>query len=116
MANKSLFASYAGKLLPRATKTNRAGAPAYALEPRHQLAQLAVTGTLSGTFYASASSQLADVTELVGKVDPAFIAKAAIYARKKGHMKDMPALLLAALSAIDPVTSSIMAISTFLSE
>lgn len=102
MANKSLFASYVGKLLPRATARNRENVPAYALAPRHKLAQLAATGTLSNTFYANGSEQLADVMELVAKVDPAFIAKAAIYARSKGHMKDMPALLLAALSTIDP--------------
>ena len=103
MANKSLFASYAGKLLPQATARNRAGAPAFELGAKHQLAQLAVTGTLSRTFYATARGQLADVAAVAGKVDPAFLAKAAIYARKSGHMKDMPALLLAALSLRDPV-------------
>jgi 60 kDa SS-A/Ro ribonucleoprotein len=101
MANKSLFASYAGKLLPRTNAKNREGAPAYALEPRHQLAQLAMTGTLSSTFYASGLAQLADVQALAAKVDPVFIAKAAIYARKRGSMKDMPALLLANLSMLD---------------
>lgn len=104
MANKSLFASYAGKLLPKALARNKHGAPAYALEARHQLAQLAMTGTLNRTFYASGAAQLADVTALVPKVEPEFLAKAAIYARSKGHMKDMPALLLAALSSVDPVT------------
>ncbi|MCB1485756.1 MAG: RNA-binding protein, partial [Hyphomicrobiaceae bacterium] len=101
MANKSLFASYAGKLLGRPNAKNREGVPAYALEPRANLAQVAVTGTLSRTFYASGAAQLADVIELAAKVEPAFIAKAAIYARKKGQMKDMPALLLAVLSGLD---------------
>ena len=104
MANKSLFASYAGKLLPKPNTRNNAGAPAYALEPRHKLAQLAMTGTLSGTFYTSAQAQLADVKELVDRIDPVFLAKAALWARRNGHMKDMPALLLAAVSVKDPVT------------
>ncbi len=104
MANKNLFASYAGKLLKRADATNAAGAPAYKLDARHQLAQLAMTGTLSRTFYTQAREQLDDVMALLSKVEPAFAAKAAIYARQKGHMKDMPALLLAAISAADPVT------------
>jgi 60 kDa SS-A/Ro ribonucleoprotein len=103
MANKSLFAGYAGKLLPRANAKNRESAPAYAYGPKHKLAQLAVTGTLSRTFYATSRAQLADVMEQARNVEPAFLAKAAIYARTKGHMKDMPALLLAALSASDPV-------------
>ncbi|MEQ1671596.1 MAG: RNA-binding protein, partial [Hyphomicrobium sp.] len=102
MANKNLFAAYAGKLLPRAAAKNRANAPAYALTARHQLAQLAMTGTLAPTFYSNEHRQLADVMELAAKVDPAFVAKAAIYARQKGLMKDMPALLLAALSISDP--------------
>jgi 60 kDa SS-A/Ro ribonucleoprotein len=103
MANKSLFQTYVGKLLPKAAATNKAGATAFAYGPRHQLAQLAVTGTLSRTFYASAQDQLTDVMDLVAKVEPEFLAKCAIYARNKGHMKDMPALLLAALSTRDPV-------------
>ncbi len=102
MANKSLFATYAGKLLPHATAKNRAGAPAYALEARHQLAQLAMTGTLSRTFYADARTQLADVMALAEKVPAVFLAKAAIHARKRGHMKDMPAVMLAVLSRRDP--------------
>jgi len=101
MANKSLFASFAGKLVAAATAKNHHGAPAYALSPRHKLAQLAATGSLNATFYAEAKDQLADVLEAAGKVDPSFIAKTAIYARRRGHMKDMPALLLALLSTLE---------------
>jgi 60 kDa SS-A/Ro ribonucleoprotein len=103
MANRSLFASYVGKLLPKANAKNREGAPAYALSPKHQLAQIAATGTLSRTFYAAAREQLEDVTGLAGQISPRFMAQAAIWARTRGHMKDMPALLLAVLSMQDPV-------------
>ena len=102
MANKSLFAGYAGRLLGKTNAQNRSGAPAYALGPKHQLAQLAVTGTLSRTFYATAREQLDDVMALADKVEPRFLAQAAIYARERGQMKDMPALLLATLSLRDP--------------
>jgi 60 kDa SS-A/Ro ribonucleoprotein len=101
MANKSLFASIAGKLLPRADAQNQAGGPAYALTPRHKLAQLAATGSLNRTFYAEAQDQLGDVLLTALDVDPAFIAKTAIYARRHGHMKDMPALLVALLSTME---------------
>jgi 60 kDa SS-A/Ro ribonucleoprotein len=103
MANKSLFKSYIGKLLPKATARNREGAPAYAYDARHKLAQLAMTGTLSQTFYTQPHEQLADVLAAAGEVQPRFLAQAAIFARSKGHMKDMPALLLAVLSTRDPV-------------
>ena len=98
MANKAIFASKPGRMLPAATAVNRAGAPAYDYAPRQRLAQLAVTGTLRETFYADAQAQLADVLAAAEAVEPDFLARTAIYARRKGHMKDMPALLVALLS------------------
>ena len=89
MANKSLFAS-SRAAVPQANTRNREGAPAFAFEPRHALAQLAVTGTMSRTFYASAEAQLDDVLNAALEVDAAFIAKTAVYARERGYMKDMP--------------------------
>ncbi len=103
MANKSLFASIRGKLLPQTNATNRAGAPAYAFGPKHLLALAAMTGTVQPTFYASAEMQLAEILAAIEQVEPMFLAQAAIYAREKGHMKDVPALLLAALSVKDSV-------------
>lgn len=102
MANKTLFASLAGKFLPATDIVNEAGGSAYALGSEHALAQLAATGCLHGTFYASAQTQLAAVLTLSSEVEPAFLAKAAVYARERGHMLDMPALMLAVLSARDP--------------
>ncbi|WP_438729780.1 TROVE domain-containing protein [Parasphingorhabdus sp. DH2-15] len=102
MANKSLFASIFGKDSPEANVTNHQGAIAYAYKPKHKLAQLAATGTFNDTFYASAETQLSDVLDVAQKVDPVFVAKAALYARKRGAMKDMPALLTAYLTVADP--------------
>ena len=102
MANKNLFASLAGRLLPRADRINEAGGDAYAFGPEHALAQYAATGCMNGTFYASAEPQLEAVLALASAVEPLFLAKTAVYARQRGHMKDMPALLLAVLSARDP--------------
>jgi 60 kDa SS-A/Ro ribonucleoprotein len=101
MANKSLFQSIRGALLPKTDALNFEAAPAYTYAPRHRLAQLAVTGCLNQTFYAGAETQLANVLALVREVDPLFVAKAALYARAQG-MKDMPALLLATLSVNAP--------------
>lgn len=98
MANTQLFQSQRGPLLPTATTCNEAGGLAYRLSPEHALAQYAITGCLNGTYYASAASQLEQVLALAAAVDPAFLAKTAIYCREKGYMKDMPALLTALLS------------------
>lgn len=102
MANKNLFASSRGKMLPEVNTVNAAGAGAYALEPKHALAQLVATGCLNGTFYADAASQLDTVLQLCAGLDGAFVARAAVYARGAGHMKDMPALLAALLSVKSP--------------
>ena len=96
MANKTLFARAHA---PQADARNQAGGLAYSLPAKQALAQLAATGCLSGTFYATAEAQLAEVQELARQVDPLFIAKTAVYARERGLMKDMPALLLAHLAA-----------------
>ncbi|MDO7844682.1 RNA-binding protein [Sphingomonas sp. CA1-15] len=90
------------RLLPRTDTVNREGAPAYAYGPEAKLAQLAATGTLSDTFYGAAETQLADLLDAAKAVDPYFVAQAAIYARRSGAMKDMPALLAAYLTVADP--------------
>lgn len=102
MANKSIFKSMIGKLLPKTDAINEAGGQAYRFSPRHALAQYAATGCLNSTYYASAEQQLADVLALCGQVDPEFIARTALFAREKGFMKDMPALLCAVLSVKGP--------------
>jgi 60 kDa SS-A/Ro ribonucleoprotein len=101
MANKTLFKTLVGKLVPAANARNEENAPAYSLTPKQALAQYAATGCLSATFYAGAGEQLAEVLELCERVEPLFIAKTAVYARERGLMKDMPALLLAVLAAKD---------------
>jgi 60 kDa SS-A/Ro ribonucleoprotein len=101
MVNTQLFQTRPGAQLPAANTLNAAQAPAYAFSPRHQLAQLAATGCLSQTFYASAEDQLQRVLALAQGLEPAFVAKTAIVARQAGHMKDMPALLAASLAVSD---------------
>src|SRR5258708_40373454 len=101
MANKNLFKSLIGKLMPKTDALNEEHVPAYALSPKHQLAQYAATGCLNTTFYASADEQLAKVLELCAELDAEFIAKTAVFCRERGFMKDMPALLCAVLSVKD---------------
>ncbi|MBS0660343.1 MAG: TROVE domain-containing protein [Verrucomicrobia bacterium] len=101
MASKTLFQTVRGALTPKATARNEAGGKAFAFSPRHALAQYAATGCLNSTYYASAETQLEKVLELAGQVDVKFVAQTALYARTRGHMKDLPALLCAALATLD---------------
>ena len=100
MANTTLFQSVKTRLTAADTR-NEAGGIAYTLTPKQQLAQLAATGCLNSTYYADAQDQLEQVLELAKNLDAEFIAKTAVYARQKGFMKDMPALLLAVLAQKD---------------
>ena len=101
MANRKLFKSLVGKLIPAANAFNEEHAPAYALSPKQQLAQYVATGCLNRTFYAGAEQQLSKVMELCAEIDAEFIARTAVFCRERGFMKDMPALLCAVLSVKD---------------
>jgi 60 kDa SS-A/Ro ribonucleoprotein len=101
MANKSLFAGLKS-LFPRATARNEAGGLAYALPPKHALAQIAATGCFNGTFYAEAEEQLETLRVLIAQVnDNQFLAKLAVYSRERAFMKDMPAALVLSLATRD---------------
>ncbi|MFO1372570.1 MAG: RNA-binding protein [Candidatus Competibacteraceae bacterium] len=102
MANKNLFQSQRGRLVPETNAHNEAGGRAYQLSPKAALAQYVATGCLNATYYADAETQLGVVLNLCGQLEPVFVAKAAIYARQRGYMKDMPALLTAWLTQHGP--------------
>lgn len=102
MANRELFRSLVGKLVPAASATNDAGGAAYERTPKQALAQYVATGCLNATYYASAEDQLGKVLSLAAKVDSEFLAKLAVFARENAGMKDAPALLCAVLSTRSP--------------
>lgn len=103
MANPQLFkGARRGKTAPPADTVNRAGGAAYKRTSEEALAQIAATGCFGDTFYANAESQLEDLLRVAGECSPEFVAKAAIYARRSGYMKDMPAALLAHLAGRGP--------------
>lgn len=101
MVNTQLFQTRQGAMTVATNAVNKHGAAAYAFSPRHQLAQMAVTGCLGQTFYASPEEQLDPIANLVLTVDNSFTAQTAIYARQRGYMKDVPATLAAALAVWD---------------
>ncbi|MEO1231035.1 MAG: VWA domain-containing protein [Myxococcota bacterium] len=85
----------------RARARNEAGGVAYARSAEAALAQLVVTGCFNDTFYASAETQLDEVLDLARRVEPRFLAQAAVYGRETARMKDAPALLAAVLATRD---------------
>lgn len=100
MVNKDIFSTRTDK---KTETTNAAGGPAYNFNAKHALAQIASTNCFNGTYYTNARANLEIAKNAVEalKEDPVFIAKTAIYARKKAFMKDMPAFLTVMLVDID---------------
>lgn len=80
---------------------NEAGGLAHALDARHALAQLALTGTTNDVYYVDASTQVDQLLAQCFKVPASFVAQTAVYAREHGRMKDVPVLLLAWLASFD---------------
>lgn len=101
MANKNLFQSLLGCLLPKATTRNEAGGRAHERTAEQLLAQFAATGCLRDTFYTDADQQLQVILQAAFGADPVFFAKTAVFAREQGLMKDTPALLGAVLAFRD---------------
>lgn len=102
MANSDLFSTKTRAAKTRTNAVNDAGGRAYAMSDKHALAQYAVTCTFGGTYYVDGKAQLDKVLELANNVEPEFLAKVAIYSRKYGYLKDMPAFLMAVLVTKDP--------------
>jgi 60 kDa SS-A/Ro ribonucleoprotein len=100
-ASKKVSKAVSAKVTKATNTTNKAGGTAYALSDKAALAQLAMTGCFNGTYYVSGEDQLKRTLELANKVDPTFVAKLAVYAREKGLMKDMPAVLAAVVAGKD---------------
>lgn len=87
----------------QATDTvNNSGGRAYSLGDQELLAKLAVVGTFGNTFVASGQDQLDAVLALSAKVSDTFLAQLAIYSKKNGRMRLMPAVLTAILSTRNP--------------
>jgi 60 kDa SS-A/Ro ribonucleoprotein len=107
MATKNLFSNknkstVSAKVTLPVNTVNEAGGTAYKLSDKAALAQYAMTGCFNGTYYVADKDQLKTVLELTNKVDPKFVAKLAVYARQKGLMKDMPAVLAAVVASKAP--------------
>ena len=104
MSNKKLFSnnkSVSNRVVKATDTINKAGGTAYSLSDKAALAQLAMTGCFNGTYYVSDKEQLENVLKLATKLPPEFVAKLAVYARKEGLMKDMPAVLAAVVAGKD---------------
>lgn len=69
MPNTTLFQTNRGSLVPACDTTNAAGGRAYSMSAKHALAQYAVTGCFTNTFYATAEEQLDKLLDLCKQIE-----------------------------------------------
>jgi hypothetical protein len=75
--------------------TNKEGEEAYKLSPEVELYTAVCTANLQPKFYSSSTKEeLARLRRLIKKVDPAFVAKLAVYAREEMHLRSIPLVLV----------------------
>lgn len=84
---------------------NLDGYPAWHRSLREQYVQMLLSNTFGNTFYVKSRDLVKQAVEVHDKMlaeDPAFAAKALVYARNKGFMRSQPIFGLAKLSVVDP--------------
>jgi hypothetical protein len=85
--------------VPKANTINKGGGQAYKKDAKTELVSLLSTSMLNGkNFYESDSEQLKRLQELLGRVDPEFAAKAAIYTRTKHGLRSITHAMAALLA------------------
>ena len=77
---------------------NFEGTPAFELTPEMELYSAVLTSSLSNQFYESGTDRIERIRSMIQKNNPLFVAKLAIYAREKMHLRSMPLILAVELS------------------
>ena len=80
---------------------NKANFPAWRMSDEMRLEQLAMTGTLGSSFYASAKEATEEAIALLEHADAAMLAKAIVRGRQEGFIRTFPILGLLYLSKKD---------------
>ena len=79
---------------------NHEGAKAYQMTPEFELYSAVVTASLDNRFYESGEDRVNRIVGLIQKVDPVFVAKLAVYTRKKMYLRSIPLVLVVELGKI----------------
>lgn len=77
------------------TVVNEMGEKAFQLTDKEVLVSTVMTTFLQGAYYETEKEETKKITELAKKLDPLFVAKLALYARKEGNLRSVTHLLAA---------------------
>ena len=84
---------------PKTLTTNLAGGHAYTQSPELELISILLNSFVDDQFYRSSNQTLERLKTILGKVDPKFAAKAAIFARDEFGMRSITHALAAELTS-----------------
>lgn len=79
---------------------NHEGAKAFAMTPEMELYSSVVTWSLNDSFYEKNETRIERLRILIGKCEPLFVGKLAIYARTKMYMRSVPLVLVTELAKL----------------
>ena len=79
---------------------NHEGAEAFRMSPEMELYTAVVSCALEEMFYEGKQDRVKRIADLVGKVDPVFVAKLAVYTRQEMNLRSIPLVLLVELAKI----------------
>ncbi|MGM9693383.1 MAG: TROVE domain-containing protein [Alloprevotella sp.] len=82
------------------TVQNHEGAASFRMTPEMELYTSVCSMSLQPKFYETPLEQVNRVSQLVSKVDPVFVAKLAVYARREMYLRSVPLLLLVELAKV----------------
>jgi 60 kDa SS-A/Ro ribonucleoprotein len=86
------------KVAKQPTETNFMGELSFKMEDKEELVSTVMTTFLHNDYYEKGTDKVSRIQELLGKVDPLFVAKLAIYARNEGNLRSVTHLLSAELA------------------
>ena len=79
---------------------NHEGAEAFRMSPEMELYTAVVSSALEEMFYEGKQDRVKRIADLVGKVDPVFVAKLAVYTRREMNLRSIPMVLLVELAKV----------------
>jgi len=90
------------KTIYKADKLNKEGFPAYSGDPKTDVVNVLMTGSTANSFYVNALEKVEDIVKLLTEFeDNEFLAKATVYAREKGYVREIPVVSTVVLSTKD---------------
>jgi len=86
----------------KADKLNKEGFPAYSGTPEMDVVNVLMTGSTANSFYVNAIDKIEDIVKVLTEFeDNEFLAKATVYAREQGYVREIPVVSSVVLSTKD---------------